>query len=119
MARDGRYTVLRFERGGETVDGWVTNLDEDNHAIDFELGNHYTAMHPDSIFRQLIMMSIVTPDGRVSLMNRDATLHRRAGVETRQIADRRAFRAFLVEHYGFDLPEFDTLHVPAIPEWAL
>lgn len=118
MARDGRYTVLRFKRGDEVVDGWVTDLEEENHPIDFELGNHFTATHPRSPFRQIIMMSIVTPSGRVSVMNRDVTVHENGSVTPEQIADRAAFRQLLVRHYGFDLPEFDTLRIPAIPEWG-
>jgi N-hydroxyarylamine O-acetyltransferase len=116
-ARDGRYTVLRFRRGDDVVDGWVTDLEEENHPIDFELGNHFTATHPRSPFRQIIMMSIVTPTGRVSVMNRDMTVHDNGVITPTQIADRAAFRKLLVEHYGFDLPEFDTLCIPAIPEW--
>ena len=117
IARDGRRITLRFKRADETIDGWVSDLDEENHAIDFELGNYFTAMHPQSPFTQLVMMSIVTPSGRASLMNRDFTLHNGSDVTPKQIADRREFRRLLVDHYGFDLPEFDTLRIPAIPEW--
>jgi len=117
MERNGRDVTLKIRRGEETVSGWVSNFEEENHPIDFELGNYYTAMHPESIFRQLIMMSIVTPSGRVSVMNRDATFHNGDDVTPIQLADRRAFRDLLVEHYGFDLPEFDTLRIPTIPEW--
>jgi N-hydroxyarylamine O-acetyltransferase len=118
MVRDGRYTVLRVRRGDEAVDGWVTDLEEENHPIDFELGNYYTATHPESPFREIIMMSIVTPSGRVSVMNRDVAFHRNGEVATQRLPDRAAFRRLLVEHYGFDLPEFDTLRIPAIPEWG-
>jgi arylamine N-acetyltransferase len=74
-------------------------------------------MHPQSPFRQVIMMSIVTPTGRVSVLNRDVSYHSGAEVAPKQLEDRKAFRKLLVEHYGFDLPEFDTLRIPAIPEW--
>ena len=117
MAREGNYTVLKLRRGGDVIDGWVTDLEEDNHPIDFEVGNYYTAMHPESVFRQIVMMSIVTPDGRVSVMNRDVTFHNGSQITPKQLEDRKAFRKLLVEHYGFDLPEFDTLRIPAIPEW--
>jgi len=117
MARDGRYTILRLRRGNDVIDGWVTDLEEENHPIDFETGNHYTATHPDSPFRKIVMMSIVTPAGRTSVMNRDVTFHRGGDATTEQIPDRAAFRRLLVERYGFDLPEFDTLRIPAIPEW--
>jgi N-hydroxyarylamine O-acetyltransferase len=34
------------------------------------------------------------------------------------LADRSALRALLAEHFGFDIPEVETLLVPGIPEWA-
>jgi N-hydroxyarylamine O-acetyltransferase len=37
---------------------------------------------------------------------------------TAQLADRSVLRALLAEHFGFDLPEVETLRVPGIPEWA-
>ncbi|HEY1726964.1 MAG TPA: arylamine N-acetyltransferase [Candidatus Baltobacteraceae bacterium] len=117
IAREGRNIILRFKRDGTDVDGWVSDYEEVNNPIDFEMGNHMTSTHPTSPFRQLIMMSIVTPTGRVSVMNRDITFHDGDDVMPMQLADRRAFRNLLVEHYGFDLPEFDTLRIPAIPEW--
>jgi N-hydroxyarylamine O-acetyltransferase len=117
IAREGRNIILRFKRDGSDVDGWISDFEETNHPIDFEMGNHMTSTHPSSPFTQLIMMSIVTPTGRVSVMNRDVTFHDGDDVMPMQLADRRAFRNLLVEHYGFDLPEFDTLRVPAVPEW--
>ena len=118
IAREGRNIILRFKRDGDVVDGWVSDYEERNHPIDFEMGNHMTATHPSSPFKQLIMMSIVTPAGRVSVMNRDVTFHDGEDAVPMQLADRRAFRNLLVEYYGFDLPEFDTLRVPAISEWS-
>lgn len=117
IAREGRNVILRFKRDGAAIDGWVSDFEESNHPIDFEMGNHMTSTHPDSMFKQIIMMSIVTATGRVSIMNRDVTFRDGGDVMPMQLGDRRAFRNLLVEHFGFDLPEFDTLRVPAIPEW--
>ncbi|MGH7683532.1 MAG: arylamine N-acetyltransferase family protein, partial [Vulcanimicrobiaceae bacterium] len=117
FSHDGSKITLQFCRGDQFVDGWVSDLAEENHPIDFEVGNYFTAMHPQSMFRQIIMMSIVTPTGRVSVMNRDVSYHSGSEVTPKQLVDRREFRKLLVDHYGFDLPEFDTLRIPAIPEW--
>jgi N-hydroxyarylamine O-acetyltransferase len=35
-----------------------------------------------------------------------------------QLADRRALRDLVIEHFGFDLPEIERLRVPSIPEWG-
>ena len=101
-------------RGGEA---WMTTM-EDEHAIDFELGNHYVATHPASPFRRRLMLRMLTPDGRVTVMNRDATVWKNGVPRSWQLADRRELRALLDEHFGFDLPEVETMSVPSVPEWA-
>ena len=117
MARDGQLWVLRARMGGKPpVDAWVSTLEQEP-AVDFEMGNHYTSTHPDSPFVNRILMRALTPDGRVSVMNRDLTVWRDGQLEATQIADRAALRALLNEHFGFDLPEVERLRVPSIPEW--
>jgi N-hydroxyarylamine O-acetyltransferase len=94
---------------------WISSMEHDL-AIDFEMANYFTATHPASSFTQRIMARAFTPDGRVSISNRDATIVR--GGETRTVQlDRPALRALVAEHFGFDLPELETLRVPSVPEW--
>jgi N-hydroxyarylamine O-acetyltransferase len=38
--------------------------------------------------------------------------------QSSQLADRVALRGLLARHFGFDLPEVETLRVPSIPEWT-
>jgi N-hydroxyarylamine O-acetyltransferase len=116
MVHDGRYWMLRAKVGDKTIDGWVSTLEEEN-LVDFELGNHFTATHSGSPFVNRIMMSAVTTDGRVSVMNRDVTTWRANEPQSTQLADRPALRALLIDHFGFDLPEVEHLRVPSIPEW--
>ena len=103
-------------RGGPG-DLWVTELATD-YPIDFELPNHYVATHPDSIFTTNLMLNRFTEDGRVSLMNRDATLRKGGEVKSWRIADRGTLRDLLREAFGIDLPEAETLRVPAVAEWT-
>ena len=116
IARDGNHWVLHVRRGEEMIPGWVTTLEEDN-PIDFELANHWTATHPASPFKSIMMLSAATPEGRVNVMNRNVTVLRGSEAETSQLSDRRALRSLLSEHFGFDLPEVEQMRVPAIPEW--
>jgi N-hydroxyarylamine O-acetyltransferase len=51
-------------------------------------------------------------------MNRDVTVARGGRAEKRKLADRGELRALLREHFGFDLPEVESLRVPTEPEWA-
>ena len=52
------------------------------------------------------------------MINRDVTIARRDASETRMLADRSDLRALLAEHFGFDLPEVETLRIPSVPEWS-
>ena len=73
---------------------------EAENRIDFEMGNHFTATHRDFMFRNRILASAVTPDGRVNIMNRDVTVLRGAQVERFELPDRRALRVLLAERLG-------------------
>ncbi|HEY0185453.1 MAG TPA: arylamine N-acetyltransferase [Rhodopila sp.] len=116
VTRAGDLWTLHVPRDGQTVPGWVSTLEHEN-KVDFEVANHFTATHPASPFVNSIMLSAPTPEGRINVMNRDVTFLTGSQSRQEQIADRAALRALLGEHFGFDLPEVETLKVPAIPEW--
>jgi N-hydroxyarylamine O-acetyltransferase len=116
MVRESDFWVLHVLRGGQSVPGWVSILDSEN-LVDFEMANHFVATHPTSPFVNAMMLSAVTPDGRVNVMNRDVTVIRGSEASASQLADRAALRALLAEYFGFDVPEIERLRVPAIPEW--
>jgi N-hydroxyarylamine O-acetyltransferase len=116
MARDGPDWVLRTRTADKDINCWLSTLEEDN-LVDFEVGNHYTATHPNSPFVNRMMMRALTEDGRVTVMNRDVNIHRGNTSEPMQLADRTALRALLVDYFGFDLPEVEHMRVPSIPEW--
>jgi N-hydroxyarylamine O-acetyltransferase len=116
MVRDGERWILRAQLGDEPIDAWVTTLEEDN-PVDFEMGSHFTATHPASPFVNRIMISALTEEGRVTLMNRDAKIWQANRANPVKLADRSALREFLIKYFGFDLPEVEDLRVPTIPEW--
>lgn len=116
MARDGGYWVLRTRSGGKNVDCWVSTLDADNR-IDFDMGNHYTATHPDSPFVNRLMLRAETDDASILVMNRNVKTVRADGIVETTLADRAALRALLAASFGFDLPEVLSLRVPTIDEW--
>ncbi|HEX4598399.1 MAG TPA: arylamine N-acetyltransferase [Burkholderiaceae bacterium] len=117
MARAQGEWVLRAKVGEKVADCWVSSLEPDN-LVDFEVGNHYTATHPMSPFVNRIMMRALTPNGRVTVMNRDVTVRDGGTSTSSQLADRVALRGLLAGHFGFDLPEVERLRVPSIPEWS-
>lgn len=116
LVRDGDLWTLRLRRDGSVISGWVTTLEQEN-PVDFVVANHFIATHPDSPFVSRIMLSAATPEGRVSIMNRDVTIHRGGETTSKRLSDRATLRGLLIDHFGFDLPDVEHLTVPTIPEW--
>lgn len=117
MTRDGPLWVLRTRGPAGPMDAWVSSVEADN-LVDFEVGNHFVATHPASPFRQRLMLGRFTPEGRVAVMNREASIRRGGTTETMELPDRAALRRFAAEHFALDLPEIEGLRVPAIADWG-
>jgi N-hydroxyarylamine O-acetyltransferase len=117
MIQEGVYWSLQTLSGKEPASAWVSLLEDDNPA-DFEMANHFAATHPSSPFRNMLMMSLFTKDGRVTLMNRNFTIQSGDSAEKGEIGSRSSLRAFITEHFGFDFPEVERLRLPFIPEWS-
>ncbi|HVY39494.1 MAG TPA: arylamine N-acetyltransferase [Polyangia bacterium] len=114
---EGGLRVLRALDDGQWVDAWVSTLERENPA-DFEMGNHFTATHPSSAFVNRLMLRALTPDGRVTVMNRDAKIRAGGAPPVARTLDRPGLRALLGDYFGFDLPEVEHLRVPTIREWT-
>jgi N-hydroxyarylamine O-acetyltransferase len=112
LARDGADITLMARTPEKIVAAWVSTLEVD-YPIDFEMANHFTATSPLSPFTTRLTMRAFTPSGRITVMNRVVTQH--PSQETMQLADGAALRAVVRDHFGFDLPELDTLALPAAP----
>lgn len=118
MVRDAGHWVLRAQVRSDTpVDAWITTMEQD-YPIDYEMANHYTSTHPASPFMNRILMRALTDDGRVTVMNRDATIWRGNTPHKFELEDRRALRGLLLEYFGIDLPEVEHMRVPGVAEWA-
>jgi len=122
LVRDGELWVMRGQLGRQAQaepakDLWVARLDE-AHPVDRVMGNHYTATFPESPFRQRLMLRALTAQGRITVLNQEATWRENGQVRRWTLPDRAALRALLAEHFGFDLPEVEQLRVPAVPGWC-
>ena len=113
MAREGDLWVMHATRDGVEIPAWVSTL-EIQYPVDFEMANHFTATHPTSRF---VNGCAVTGEGRVNVMNRDVTVLRGRSAEKSTLPDRLALRVLLAKHFGFDLPEAETMRVPSVPDW--
>lgn len=116
LLREGERWTLNARSADGVIAAWVSTLEHD-HPADFAMANHYTATFPGSPFVNRILLRAFKDDGRVSMMNRDLTIVTGDAIETSQLADRAALRQAVATHFGFDLPEIETLLVPTIPEW--
>ena len=116
IAREGGDCFLHVMRDGEEILGWVSTMEEE-YPVDFEMMNHYIATHPASFFTHNILASAATPDGRVSIMNQGVNIIRNGVAEPAQLADRKELRALIRQHFGFDLPEIETMRVDEVPGW--
>lgn len=116
VRRDGEWVLEGLLKGAMTA-LWTSSL-EPQFPVDFALANHYVSTFPGSPFATRLMIRALTPDGRVSAMNRDVTTLRDGVAETHQLADRVELRALLARHFGFDLPDVERLRVPSAPEWG-
>jgi N-hydroxyarylamine O-acetyltransferase len=114
--RDGEW-LLEAQMGGAMAPLWISTL-EAEWPIDVVVANHFTSTWPESAFVNRLMLRALTPDGRVSVMNREVTIARHGVAEKSQLADRSALRGLLTRDFGIDLPEVERLRVPSVPEWA-
>ena len=116
LAREGNDWFLFVTRDGEEIRAWVSTMEEE-YPVDFEMMNHYIATHPASFFMHNILASSVTQEGRVNVMNQGVHIIRNGVAEPVQLADRQALRSLVQQHFGFDLPELETMRVNGVPGW--
>lgn len=100
----GRHLLQQVRFGGDWHDVYLFSLDE-AHPIDFDVGNWFTSTHPQSRFRQNLMVARADGDRRLSLQNRELTIrHRNGGADKRILADPAELLAVLADHFGLRFP---------------
>jgi N-hydroxyarylamine O-acetyltransferase len=115
VRHDGEWVLEALVNGSMTP--LRTSSLEPQQPIDFVLANHYVSTYPDSPFVQRLMIRALTSDGRVSAMNRDVSRLRDGVLERRQLANRAELRTLLATHFGFDMPEVESLDIPSVTDW--
>ncbi|MBS0523758.1 MAG: arylamine N-acetyltransferase [Proteobacteria bacterium] len=116
LVRQGNDCFLYVTRDGEEIQGWVSTMEEE-YPVDFEMMNHYTTTHPASFFTHNILASAAIREGRVNIMNQGVHIIRNGAAEAIQLEDRKALRSLVAQHFGFDLPELETMRVDGVPGW--
>ena len=116
LSREGNDWILYVTQEGKQVPGWISTMEEE-YPVDFEMMNYYISTHPASFFTHNILASAVTHEGRVNIMNQDVNIIRDGAGESVRLTDRKGLRALVAQHFGFDLPELETMRVDGVPEW--
>jgi len=116
LAREGSDWVLYVTKEGKQIQGLTSTMEED-YPVDFEMMNYYISTHPASFFTHNILASAVTQEGRVNIMNQGVNNIRNGIAEPSLLADRKALRSLVAQHFGFDLPELETMRVDGVPGW--
>jgi N-hydroxyarylamine O-acetyltransferase len=107
LAAEGGLRVLQSARPQGWQDLYVFTP-EPQEAADYEVANYYVSTHPDSPFTRTLAVQSATPEARHMLRNRELTVERAAGAETRVVAGDE-LPELLSKVFGLALPPDVTL----------
>ena len=116
LNHEGDDWLLYVTGDGKEIQGWVSTMEEE-YPVDFEMMNYYIATNSASFFTHNILASAVTDEGRINIMNQGVHTISHGVAEPSQLGDRKALRSLVARHFGFDLPELETMRVDAVPDW--
>ena len=95
--------VLQSWRPEGWIDLYAFGLEE-HYPIDFEVANHFTSTHPDSIFRKRLSAQLPGPDRRLILTNRTLVERTAGGAPETTVAGDQALLATLRDCFGLVFP---------------
>ena len=82
--------------------------------IDYAVGNYFLSTHPNSQFRNKLMVARALSEGRIALLNRRLSIHRGEGAkEVRELLDEQQLVRVLREDFEIQLPEPERLVIVA------
>jgi len=103
LRREDELWVLQGNLTGEWADLYAFGL-EAQHAVDFEMANHFTSTWPASSFRHALTAQRSWPGGRAILRNRDLTLREGQRSRQEQVRDPEHLLELLASHFGLAFP---------------
>jgi len=102
LMEEGATWVLQARRPDGWADSYAFTL-EPQEDVDYEVANHYVSTHPDSPFTRTLAAQRSSPEARYLLRNRELTVERATGAETRTIAESE-LAGVLESLFGLALP---------------
>lgn len=115
IVREGGLFVHQV-RFGDAFHDVCEFTGEEMPAIDREVGNWFTSTHPDSVFKQRLMVARALPAGRrVTLLNHELTLRDATGAsETQRLDTQPALLSALKQHFDLDFPSTTHFTCPGL-----
>jgi len=110
VQEDGLW-VLQSLHGDDWSDLYAFTL-EPQHAVDYEMANHFTSTHPESRFRRTVTAQLAAPGIRRVLRFGELVVDDGTEV-TRRTVGPDELLAVLDESFGLRLPEGTRIEVPA------
>jgi N-hydroxyarylamine O-acetyltransferase len=123
--RQGVWSFRVRNEGEELVlqslesDGWFdlyAFTREPQHPVDYEIGNHYTATHPNSPFVRNLVVQKGSPQSRLILLNRELTEVSSREKTSETIIDDADLVEVLADRFGLFFPR--STRFPKEPELA-
>ena len=99
----GSTWVLQSRRNAAWLDLYAFSL-EAQHAVDYEIANHYMSTHPNSRFVQTLTVQLPGPQRRMILRNRELIEDRGETVTARMLANDDVLLHILEETFGLHFP---------------
>jgi N-hydroxyarylamine O-acetyltransferase len=104
LVRQGRHLLQQIRLGDTWNDVYTFTLDE-AAPIDFEVANWYTSTHPNSRFRQNLVVARLAEGRRIAVQNSEfTTRHLDGRAERRTIEDADALLDILAAEFGLNFP---------------
>jgi N-hydroxyarylamine O-acetyltransferase len=112
VVAEGTWWIMQSQsrRDESWTDLYAFTLDA-HERVDYEVLNHFTATHPRSIFRSLLVAQLLSPERRVALRNRELTVETAGGTVMRTLADAEVLEA-LRDTFDLQLPPDIVLKIP-------
>jgi N-hydroxyarylamine O-acetyltransferase len=111
VQEDGGLWVLQSLHGEGWTDLYAFTL-EPQHAVDYEMANHFTSTHPESRFRRTVTAQLAAPGVRRVLRFGELTVDEGTSVTRRKVEDPDELLAVLDESFGLRLPAGTRFELP-------
>lgn len=100
---DDGIDLLRRDQDGDWKRQYFFDLQARSFPADYEEGSQYHQTSPKSSFTRERVISLATPDGRISLGNNNLTVTTNGKRVKRQLSGEAEFKELLLRYFGIEL----------------